>query len=643
MSETRKVIGVCEHLVGNNNRIAFPAVRVWIRGPNDYETVGLEQSFPERGTVYLHVSACDNQHPQLNQVGLFECMESPGQSASWRVTSTLRHLAKVVDCPVLERKPDQLAFWEWLLAYREATPGNILLSQGIVYVRRGRRELVGPFTALPDGKLVPREQTFLFEGVDAVVVEVAGRRYGFIDAQLLPKGKPLLLDPREAIHRRLKLVNRTGQLEWLSRGKVQELTNALAGLSVSDGSEWVMESLPRALEVLGSVGQFDEKVAEAILQIKTLDDALEAAWKKKHGDAVKKAEAEIEGLKNVASGIRRTIGDLDNEVSGLRQEKVSLENAQAQKVFEAELKRLAQSPVSLALFGAWSAGGSRGAEPRMRVQRWGSERAVATNFQAALMGNLKACGLSPSCASEVANVCAASVAAGQPIAISSLCADVLAEAVAAALGGTSVVWGDVPAGLLDAVDWEPLIPAEDRGQPVVIQAANRSDLQLVLGSFRPGVLRRAFGLERPGHIVLLTLEPSGDMQVQPELAFGALIDDRVLKFTPGKAVSALSGFAGYAKGFAEVTPVTEDEFRELGEALCGLPLFGSSAQQLVFRRAYGALRKTAEAAQAGRLFFKYWCLPRISSGDVGRILEEHKKAWESDNVLGELGETLRQR
>ena len=69
------------------------------------------------------------------------------------------------------------------------------------------------------------------------------------------------------------------------------------------------------------------------------------------------------------------------------------------------------------------------------------------------------------------------------------------------------------------------------------------------------------------------------MQVQPELAFGALIDDRVLKFTPGKAVSALSGFAGYAKGFAEVTPVTEDEFRELGEALCGLPLFGSSAQQ----------------------------------------------------------------
>lgn len=657
MSDTRRVIGVCEHLVANKNGIAFPAVRVWIRGPNNYEIDGLEQSFPERGTVYLHVSACGNQHPQQYQVGLFECVESPGQSASWKVTSTSRQLARVIDYPYWERGPERLAIWQWLVEHREVKACNILLSQGMVYVRQGKRELVGPFTVQPSGKLVPREPTFVFEGVDAAGVEIEGQEYRFVDAELLPKGKPLLVDPGEAIHRRLKLVNRTGLLEWLSRGKVQELKNALAGISVIDGSEWVMEDLPHALEVLGSVGQFDENLVEAILQIKTLDDALEEAWKKKHGDAVKKVEGEIEGLKDTATGTRKTIEGLNTEVSALQQEKVSLENAlaearekidaakaEAERVFDDELKRLAQSPASLALFGAWTASGGKGAEravPRIRIQRWGSERAVGTNLLTALLSNLKACGLSPTSASEVAGVCMASLATGQPIAFRSLCSDMLAEAVAAAMGGTSVIWGDVPAGLLDSVDWDPLIPAGDRGQPMVIQAANRSDLQLVLGSLWSGVLRRAFGLERPGQVVLLTLESSGDMLVQPDLAFGALIDDRVLRFTPGMAVSALIGFAGYAKDIREVVPVTEEEFRELGDGVCSLPLFGASAQQLVFRRAYGALMRTGEAAQADRLFFKYWCFPRISSGDASKILEEHKKAWENDKVLGELGEAVR--
>ena len=99
MSEIRKVIGVLDQLVTNKNGIAFPSVRVWIRGANDYETHGLEQSFPERGTVYLHVSACENQHPQRNQVGLFNCVESPGQRAAWKVSSTSsgRHVRPLPD------------------------------------------------------------------------------------------------------------------------------------------------------------------------------------------------------------------------------------------------------------------------------------------------------------------------------------------------------------------------------------------------------------------------------------------------------------------------------------------------------------------------------------------------------------------
>jgi hypothetical protein len=76
--------------------------------------------------------------------------------------------------------------------------------------------------------------------------------------------------------------------------------------------------------------------------------------------------------------------------------------------------------------------------------------------------------------------------------------------------------------------------------------------------------------------------------------------------------------------------------------MCSLALFESSAQQLVFRRAFGALRKClGEPAHAARVFFKYWCLPRVSSDDARKILEERKKAWEGDKVLSELGEALR--
>ena len=657
MIEVRRVIGVIDELPAKKD-VAFPSVRVWIDAPNGCETRGLRKLFPDRGTVFLHVSACGGQHPVQHQIGLFECEPSPGEKAAWKVVSTSSHLARVVSCPLSERDSAHLALWEWMIAYKDGATCNILLGDGAVFVRRGKSELIGPLYFGADGKLVTRKQVYRYDNTECFSVDVGGQRWELVDAEILEKGHPVILDPKDAIHRRLKLAHEASHLEWLSRAKIQELSAALAGLTASDGSEWVMGCLPRALEVLSSSGALDAKLVESILQVKAVADALEEGWKKKHAEAAKKAEAEIEGLNNTAAGTRHAIDGLSAELSGLKEERALIENtlaelqrnidaakAEAEKVFNAELKRLAQSPASLALLGAWSSGGSKGgdrSEPRIRVQRWSGERAVAPNLVGALVGNLKVCGLAPTSASEIADICAATLAAGQPIAFRSICADLLAEAVAGALGGTSLVWADVPAGLLDSVDWEALIPAADRGQPVIIQAANRSDLQLVLGSLRGGVLRRAFGLRKAGDVVLLTLEASGDMQVQPDLQFGSLIDERVLRFTPGKAVTAQSGCAGYAKDLPEVAAVTEDEFRELGESVSSLPLFESSVQQLVFRRAYGALRKTlGDAAQAGRLFFKYWCLPRISSDEARRILEEHKKAWENDKVLSEIGKSLR--
>src|SRR5205823_777552 len=121
--------------------------------------------------------------------------------------------------------------------------------------------------------------------------------------------------------------------------------------------------------------------------------------------------------------------------------------------------------------------------------------------------------------------------------------------------------------------------------------------------------------------------------------FGPLIDERMLRFNPGKAVAGLSSFSDFAKQLPEVSAVTAEEFAEIGVSLRRLPLFAVSAQESVFRRAYAALQGTWEKqADVPRLFFKYWCWPRCSSEDAATVLETHKDAWGQDKSLTELRE-----
>jgi hypothetical protein len=667
MNEIRKVIGICDHIAASRNGVAFPSVLAWIRGANDYVTQNLVESFPDRGTVYLHVSACDNVHPHWNHVGLFECVESPGQSAAWKVNATSKHLARVIAYPKPGKSINPLALMEWLSFFRENNSNNILLGSGLVYIRQGNL-LVGPFSTSDTGKLLAREQTFTYEGLDVIGVEIAGRHQEFVDVGLLPKGKPIILDPKEAVQKRLKFLSRANHLEWLSRAKVQELSAALATNAVDDGAEWVVEHLPGALEALVSAGALDEKIGEEILQIKGVDAALTAVWKKAHAEEVKRAQEEIETLKKQAGGIRQSIGGLNNEVDrvkgeikSVRAEKAGLEKimlelqakieaakAEAREVFEAELKRLAQSPVSMALLGAWVGGSHKSAErsaersePLIRIQRPVAERPQAVDLKSAIFNNLKSCNLSPLVASELTAVCRAALAAGQPIAFRSLFADLLADGVASALGQLGIVWADVPAGLLDPVDWERLISSEHKGCPRILQNANRSDIPLVLGSLRRGVLEQALGNQNPDGVVLMTLEANAEMRVTSDYPLGPLIDERVLRFNAGKAVVGLSAFPEFAKQLPTVGAVTAEEFAEIGDGLRRLPLFALSAHETVFRRAFAALRDAADKpADAPRLFFKYWCLPRCGPEDVVAVLEAHKETWGNDKSLMDLREAL---
>jgi hypothetical protein len=661
MSEIRKVIGVFDSLVIKKDGIAFPQVRAWVRGVNDYETHGLEQLFPDRGTIFLHVTACGNKHPERNQVGLFDCIESPpGQSAKWQVDSTSRNLAKVIDCPSWDSKPNPLTFWDWFGEYKDIAPCNILLSQGIVYVRRGKHGgLVGPFGITPDGKLVARDHTYLFEGIEAISVEINSRRYGLIDTELLTNGKPIVVDPKEAIQRRLKLVSRNGVIDWLSRNKIQELSAALVNLTATDGSEWVMENLPRALELLISSGSLDPKIAEAVLQIKGLAEALEAAWKIKHADAVKEATEEVGAMKKTASEIRSTIGGLNGEVGRLQVHKTELEatllqlnkaieeaKARAKHVFEIELKRLAASPESLALFAAWGNSGNKatetGSQPKIKTQRWDAERQKAPNLADAFTNNLKMAGLSPVSATEVATVCGAALLAGQPVSFRSIFSELLADAVVSALGQPMTLWADLPAGLLDPVDWDSLLADDQKGSPIILQSVNRSDIALVLGSKRLPLLRQALGYQKPDGFLYMTLDSGVSTQVQPDFYIGPVIDDRMLKFNSIKADSEVLEFNDYAINLPDITLISDEELKDLlGNELLKLPLLGTSANRMIYRRAISGLKiLKPNDDEITRLLIKYWVLPRLKLSDVIRVVETYREKWKLDTVISELAQSL---
>jgi hypothetical protein len=657
MNDTRKIVGVFGAVTTVKKGIAFPTVRAWIRGPNDYVTTDLLHLFPDRGTVFLYTPEIDSPEPQLDQVGLFNCVKSPGQTAEWRVKTASSSLARVIEYPHWDANPKQLALWQWLVKYRDASACSLYAEHNHVYIRRKDCELIGPLTIMQDGKVVANEPTFLYKGLDSFSITIAKRLCCFVDTELLPQGEPLVLDPHDAIRRRLKLAHNTGRLNWLSRAKVQELSTILSSADVDRGSEWVMEVLPGALEEITLGGRVDETLVSAILEVERVSSAVESRWTLKHADKVSKANAEIEALNKTASDVGNSINianarlqSLMGEISGLEKSLLELDEKcksakdKAAGAFDDELKRLAQSPASMALLSKWCRADAKEtdrARPLIKIQSGDNNLNQAVSLSAAILANLKGCGLAPTCAAEVTAVCIAALSVGLPISVRSLCADLVVESVTCALGQPFSVWVDVPAGILDPIDWSAVISEDQAQSPIIFQLANRSDLQLVLGSLRTSMLRQAIGFIPSRRVVFLTLESSADMQVQSEFHLGPLIDDRILRFNNPKTAIAKRCYSDYANTTHDNSDISEEGFEEIGDNLISLPMFAISAQKAMYRRAYGALKIVCgDPLDVERLFFKYWCLPRITTQDALTIIEAHKESWGQDSSLCELRQAL---
>jgi hypothetical protein len=654
--ETRRVIAVVDDLVPHKEAIAFPVVRAWLRSAEDIEIHNLKSAFPAQGEVFLHTSHAHNERLSRHQVGLFECIRSKGQhNAHWEVDSTLRTLARVLDYPSKTAGNELLNLWKWAISHRERDHCSILLGENVVYVNRGGSAIVGPFSIGAEGALVLSNATFSFENIAIARIEIANRRYGFVDVEQLPTGRPLILDPREAFLRRLKLIHRKNQFGWLSRDKIQALATAAANAAAADGSEWVNEGLSDVLSAAYDSSAPDEAVISAVLAVPEFANSVETAWKAKHLDQVSKSKEEIgkvtarvSDLTTEAKSLEGDLASLTNKIaageSELERLKSEIENTrnEAARLFDNELKRLAKSPATLALFSSWGttmSDGSGRAHIIVGECQRGEEEKVG-DLHEALRSNFRNSGLAALTASEIATAGAAAIAAGQCVCFQSTYSDVLIHAAGMACAEYPIFAASISAGLLDPVDWDQFLPAAKR-LVLLLQGANRSDVSLVLGSLRMPLLRQNLGIQRMPVILFLGLESQLDLRVEGEIPAGPIVDDRVVNVDAAKASTKMCSASFDGDISQQIPPMDRETFAiELGDPISKLPMFSAPSSGAVYRRGYAALRKrVSDVKDARRIFFKYWCFPRLPRQFVEQIVAAHRQEWERDELLMRLAET----
>jgi hypothetical protein len=216
----------------------------------------------------------------------------------------------------------------------------------------------------------------------------------------------------------------------------------------------------------------------------------------------------------------------------------------------------------------------------------------------------------------------------------------LAHAAGAAFAELPILAADIPAGLLDPIEWAELISI---GKKIVLilQGANRSDLPLVLGSLRLPLLRQALGIQRMQIIVLLALESRPELVVNADLPLGPIVDDAILNFDGVKASAQISSCPCDELAGSNVPPMPREQFAtELGDVLSKLPLLSASPSEAIYRRAYAALRGIVlDTKEARRLLFKYWCIPRLPRQIAHHVIESHRDEWLRDDLLLKLAAT----
>jgi hypothetical protein len=248
--------------------------------------------------------------------------------------------------------------------------------------------------------------------------------------------------------------------------------------------------------------------------------------------------------------------------------------------------------------------------------------------------------VAPKSLQELGWVIEAAVMSGQTLMIRSGFGNLLAEAIALSSGLSKTIWVDTPAGLLEPINWVEAMPNGSSDCTLVLQSANRSDLGLVLGVKKEDALRRCLGLQPEKQLLVLLLETRSGMTVEDcEIPPGPIIEDRMLTLRSPETRGAMVAWNGNQTTAWGAEVLKWDDFvDEIGQDISDLPLFALPSQNVVLRHCYSAVRAVVghRSDDARRVFFKYWCLPRLSSACAANVCRVRKEKWATDEFLAGL-------
>lgn len=263
--------------------------------------------------------------------------------------------------------------------------------------------------------------------------------------------------------------------------------------------------------------------------------------------------------------------------------------------------------------------------------------------------NLQACGILNGVATSTARQILAALATGQLIQFSGSIADLVADSIAAAVGGPKFHEWRVPVGLIsDEIASDCLEVAEDSSGCLLIKGANRSAFEIYGTSIRDVVVRRQYSISLYPRLALISTWTQGpaafsDGGTLAEL--GPVFDTDSFRMRGG--IASLPGLKfghlmcgswdqlpGFDEGFP-ATPLMElkDSLREAGFSPGNLWL--RSAE-----RAFVRLRilPGASAEEDLHSLLRFWALPwaKATAGpadDIARLADQVLAGIRSDAAI----------
>jgi hypothetical protein len=509
----------------------------WLDAEGSPRTGAMCEHFPRFGRVFVpqHITS---QIPIADCAVLdVEMDEHPHEKHNWHATNFVARTYEVLGSPPTVTGPFEL--FQWC-----KQPHSTKNGQNDILVELIDGSFVGPFFPLKADSTIKPKSPIVSQWRKQDICKISLPNNGrSIAYPVSAPNRELTFDPTDAIKRLLKLSKENHDLTWLSRDKITQLSLLLTSLIEGGACLWVKDIVQKGLEDSIALADSAQTICESLLS-HPLVEARVAEWKTTiSAEQRSLAESELARRERAVAGCEKKLADINSEtverakklewltseVQRLQSE-IEFRQAQAQKSFANEIKRLSEEPTSLlllrSLLGTSGTPSSGQNLPSLQITEAAAipARQKADSLSKALSNNLNDCGLAGG--ESVGLAIAGAIEAGQPVYFHGPFARLLCDAAAESLARPSRLIAETSAGILVPTIWPP-IPTDTS---VIIHNINMASPELVFGTMIKTVLEQVASGRRGKVDVLATTCGESHFLTMETMPFGPIIDTNLLSF-----------------------------------------------------------------------------------------------------------------